>query len=60
VVVGDFEQTLVMMWDVNGAAWIVPGYILRFGEAVWDSAAVTSLEDGVIDIQAVTIEAGME
>jgi len=60
VVVEDFDQTLVMMWDVNGAAWIVPGYILRFGEAVWDSAAVTSLEDGVVDIQEVTIEEGME
>jgi hypothetical protein len=48
------------MWDVNGAAWIVPGYILRFGEALWDSAAVTSLEDRVVEIETVTLEAGME
>ena len=50
VIVNDSEPTVVMVWDSDGAAWIVPGYLMRFGEDIWDSAAVVSLSDQAITI----------
>ncbi|MBT4909640.1 MAG: hypothetical protein HOL65_00415 [Microbacteriaceae bacterium] len=50
VIVNDSEPTVVMVWDSDGTAWIVPGYLMRFGEDIWDSAAVVSLSDQAINI----------
>ena len=43
------ESTLVMMWDANGDAWLVPGYAYEHTEEGWWSTIV-SLVEGVIEL----------
>jgi len=43
------DSTLLLVWDASGNAWIVPGYILRFGPEQWDWNAVVSLIEGIIE-----------
>ncbi|MBU1586589.1 MAG: hypothetical protein KKH51_01435 [Actinobacteria bacterium] len=40
------EPTLLLMWDADGGAWLVPGYAMKVSEGWWSS--VVSLVDGVI------------
>lgn len=46
VVVDNATATLVLLWDVDGNAWLVPGYAMQMDEGWWN--AVVSLVDGVI------------
>jgi hypothetical protein len=41
------------VWDALGGQWIVPGYLLRYGQEEWERAAVISLQEGVIKLQEV-------
>ncbi|MFT6972835.1 MAG: hypothetical protein ACJAV4_000038 [Pontimonas sp.] len=45
--------TSVLVWDALGGQWIVPGYLLRYGQEEWERAAVISLQEGVIKLQEV-------
>ncbi len=44
--VDNAAATLVLMWDADGNAWLVPGYAMQMPEGWW--TAVVSLVDGVI------------
>lgn len=46
VTVDKAAATLLLMWDANGNAWLVPGYAMQMPEGWW--SAVVSLVDGVI------------
>ncbi|KQV24693.1 hypothetical protein [Yonghaparkia sp. Root332] len=46
VTVNEAEATLLLMWDSEGDAWLVPGYAYRQAEGWWSS--VVSLVEGVI------------
>lgn len=46
VVVDNATPTLLVLWDVDGNAWLVPGYAMQTDEGWWN--AVVSLVDGVI------------
>ena len=47
VTVDTAEPTLLLlMWDADGGAWLVPGYAMKVSEGWWSS--VVSLVDGVI------------
>ncbi|NYF11177.1 hypothetical protein HDC94_002333 [Leifsonia sp. AK011] len=46
VTIDNATATLVMLWDVDGNAWLVPGYAMQMDEGWWNS--VVSLVDGVI------------
>lgn len=46
VVVDNTTATLLLLWDVDGNAWLVPGYAMQTDEGWWN--AVVSLVDGVI------------
>ena len=46
--------TSVLVWDAFGGQWIVPGYLLRYGQEEWERASVISLKEGVINLQEVT------
>ncbi|MBX3098747.1 MAG: hypothetical protein KF761_04135 [Salinibacterium sp.] len=46
VTVDNATPTLLLMWDVDGNAWLVPGYAMKTPEGWWNS--VVSLIDGVI------------
>ena len=46
VTVDNATATLVLLWDVDGNAWLVPGYAMQMDEGWWNS--VVSLVDGVI------------
>lgn len=46
VTVEDATSTLLLMWDAEGNAWLVPGYAMKMPEGWWN--AVVSLVDGVI------------
>lgn len=46
VVVDNATATLLLLWDVDGNAWLVPGYAMQTDEGWWN--AVVSLVDGVI------------
>ncbi len=46
VTVDNATPTLLLLWDVDGNAWLVPGYAMQTGEGWWN--AVVSLVDGVI------------
>ncbi len=46
VTVDDATATLLLMWDADGNAWLVPGYAMQTPEGWWN--AVVSLVDGVI------------
>lgn len=42
------EPTLLLVWDADGNAWLVPGYVMRHGEDDWAWTTVISLMDGVL------------
>jgi hypothetical protein len=44
----------VLVWDALGGQWIVPGYLLSYGQEEWERASVISLKEGVIKLQEVT------
>lgn len=46
VTVDNATATLLLMWDADGNAWLVPGYAMEMPEGWWN--AVVSLVDGVI------------
>jgi hypothetical protein len=46
VVVDNATPTLLLLWDVDGNAWLVPGYAMEAPDGWWN--AVVSLVDGVI------------
>ncbi|MGV8895913.1 MAG: hypothetical protein ACOH1U_05550 [Rhodoglobus sp.] len=46
VTVDNAAATLLLMWDADGNAWLVPGYAMQTPEGWWN--AVVSLVDGVI------------
>jgi hypothetical protein len=46
ITVDNATATLVLMWDADGNAWLVPGYAMEMPEGWW--SAVVSLVDGVI------------
>lgn len=46
VTVDTAEPTLLLMWDAEGGAWLVPGYAMKVADGWWSS--VVSLVEGVI------------
>ena len=46
VKVDNATATLLLMWDADGNAWLVPGYAMQMPEGWWNS--IVSLVDGVI------------
>jgi len=50
ITVTSSEPTLLLVWDASGNAWLVPGYILRHGNEMWDWSPVISVVDGVIEV----------
>ena len=42
------EDALVLIFDANGGAWLVPGLVMLNSEGWFDS--VIALEDGVIEL----------
>ena len=56
VTVEDAEATLLLLWDAQGNAWLVPGYAMLQPEGWWN--AVVSLVEGVIALPE-PIEPGM-
>lgn len=48
VVVDNATATLLLLWDVDGNAWLVPGYAMETPDGWWN--AVVSLIDGVITL----------
>lgn len=42
------EATLLLMWDADGNAWLVPGYAMQNPDGYWNS--VVSLVEGVIEL----------
>lgn len=46
VTVDTAEPTLLLMWDADGGAWLVPGYAMKVADGWWSS--VVSLVEGVI------------
>ncbi len=48
VTVNDMQATNLMMWDINGDAWIVPGYATLNTDGWWN--AVISLVEGIIEL----------
>jgi hypothetical protein len=50
VTVDNAAATLLLMWDADGNAWLVPGYAMKMREGWW--SAVVSLADGVIRLPA--------
>jgi hypothetical protein len=50
---------LVMVWDADGNAWLVPGFTTK-GESQWTSAIV-SLIEGIIRLpEPMPIEPGVQ
>lgn len=50
VTVETAEATLLLMWDADGNAWLVPGYALQHPDGFWNT--IVSLVDGVIELPA--------
>jgi hypothetical protein len=50
VTVDKADATLLLMWDVDGNAWLVPGYAMQQPEGWW--SATVSLIEGVIELPA--------
>lgn len=48
VTVDSAEATLLLMWDMDGNAWLVPGYAVQHPDGWYN--AVVSLEEGVIEL----------
>ena len=44
------EATLLLVWDANGNAWLVPGYVMRYSDEDWGWTSVISLIAGVIQV----------
>jgi hypothetical protein len=44
------EATLLLVWDANGNAWLVPGYVMRYSQEDWGWTSVISLIAGVIQV----------
>ena len=58
VTIDNATATLVLLWDVDGNAWLVPGYAMQMEEGWWNS--VVSLVDGVIELpEPMEIEPGV-
>jgi hypothetical protein len=64
VTIDNATATLLLLWDVDGNAWLVPGYAMQMDEGWWN--AVVSLVDGVIAlpepimIDPAVLESGVE
>ncbi|TFD73273.1 hypothetical protein [Cryobacterium fucosi] len=41
-------RTLLMMWDAEGDAWLVPGFAMEHPDGWWNT--IVSLDDGVIQL----------
>jgi len=52
VTVDNAAATLLLMWDADGNAWLVPGYAMEMPEGWWSS--VVSLVEGVIALPELT------
>jgi hypothetical protein len=50
VTVTSAEATLLLVWDASGRAWLVPGYVMRYGSEPWDWNTVISLIEGIIEV----------
>lgn len=50
VTVDTAEATLLLMWDADGNAWLVPGYAMQHPDGFWNT--IVSLVDGVIELPA--------
>lgn len=50
VTVDDAEATLLLMWDADGNAWLVPGYAMQHPDGFWNT--IVSLIEGVIELPA--------
>ena len=48
VTIDNATATLVMMWDVTGNVWLVPGYAMKMDEGWYN--AVVSLVEGIIEL----------
>ena len=48
VTVDKATSTLLMMWDADGNAWLVPGFAMQHPDGWWNT--IVSLEDGVIQL----------
>lgn len=48
VTVEEAEATLLLMWDSEGNAWLVPGFAMQHAEGWWNT--VVSLDEGVIEL----------
>jgi hypothetical protein len=52
VTIHQTEPTLLLVWDSNGDAWLVPGYAMKVENGWWDG--VVSLVPGVIALPPVS------
>lgn len=50
VTVDTAEATLLLMWDADGNAWLVPGYAMQHPDGFWNT--IVSLVDGIIELPA--------
>ncbi len=50
VTVDTAEATLVLMWDAEGNAWLVPGYAMQHPDGFWNT--IVSLIEGIIELPA--------
>ena len=41
---------LLLVWDADGKAWFVHGYVMRHGDDEWSWVSVVSLIEGIIEI----------
>ena len=41
---------LLLVWDADGKAWFVPGYVMRHGDDEWSWVSVVSLIERIIEI----------
>jgi hypothetical protein len=50
VTVETAEPTLLLMWDADGNAWLVPGYAMQHPDGFWNT--IVSLIEGIIELPA--------
>ncbi len=50
VTVESSEPTLLLMWDAQGNAWLVPGYAMQHPDGFWNT--IVSLIEGIIELPA--------
>lgn len=48
VTVDSAEATLLLLWDADGNAWLVPGYAMQHPDGFWNT--IVSLVEGVIEL----------